>query len=123
MILTWQQIPSPLVSEIIVAGTEKYDVSILDACPRGFEFPMGKMKEGYDSIVSCTKLNTRLWRREKYGLCPVNHNPLKLEQTQDLAPFYEENSAFYMLRSNIMRNSDNRIGRNPFFMRFGFQKI
>lgn len=73
------------------------------------------IKHGFDSIVSCNKLQTRLWRKESYGYCPVNHNPLKLEQTQDLPEVYEENSAFYIFDSKIISITGNRIGKNPYF--------
>ena len=68
----------------------------------------------YDSVVSCTEHKTRFWRKEEYGYCPVNHNPFKLEQTQDLPSFYEENSCFYMFNPDVIM-SGNRIGKNPFF--------
>jgi len=69
----------------------------------------------YDSIVSCNPIQTRLWRKEKYGMCPVNHNPVKLEQTQDLPIYYEENSLFYAFKSDMPIETGTRIGRNPFF--------
>ena len=69
----------------------------------------------YDSVVSCTKHNSRFWRNELYGPCPINHNPMKLEQTQDLPTLYEENSAFYIFKSIDFIKSHNRIGVKPFF--------
>lgn len=74
-----------------------------------------KFKKGYDSVVSCNTYQNRLWRKESYGYCPINHNPLKLEQTQDLAVYYEENSLFYMFKSNKFLKTKSRIGLNPFF--------
>lgn len=69
----------------------------------------------YDSIVSCNVYQTRFWRKENYGFCPVNHNPLKLEQTQDLPKYYEENSAFYIFEPDVLLKTGNRIGKNPYF--------
>jgi len=74
----------------------------------------------YDSIVSCNKLQSRLWRQEKYGYSPINHNPIKLEQTQDLPEIYEENSAFYMFENNVIKKYNNRIGINPYFYPINF---
>jgi CMP-N-acetylneuraminic acid synthetase len=71
--------------------------------------------DSYDSVVSCTVLKERLWRKEKYGYCPVNHNPLKLEQTQDLPEILKENSCFYCFREETILRSKNRIGINPMF--------
>jgi CMP-N-acetylneuraminic acid synthetase len=69
----------------------------------------------YDSVVSCNKLQTRLWRKENYGYAPINHNPVKLEQTQDLPELYEENSAFYIFKCSNFFHTNLRIGSNPFF--------
>tara|TARA_Y100001938_G_C8095798_1_gene438050 strand:- start:1183 stop:1812 length:630 start_codon:yes stop_codon:yes gene_type:complete len=71
--------------------------------------------ENYGSVASCTKLHTRLWRKEDYGYCPINHNPLKLEQTQDLPPLFEENSAFYIFDPLYFAQSRSRICDNPYF--------
>lgn len=73
------------------------------------------MLQDYDSVVSCNVHQVRFWRKEDYGFCPVNHNPAKLEQTQDLPKYYEENSAFYIFQPNILLKTGNRIGQNPFF--------
>jgi CMP-N-acetylneuraminic acid synthetase len=69
----------------------------------------------YDSVVSCSVLQTRLWRQENYGMCPINHNPMKLEQTQDLPRYYEENSLFYIFYSGQITATGNRIGTSPYF--------
>ena len=79
-----------------------------------------KILEGYDSVVSCNEINTRFWRKESYGYCPVNHNPMKLEQTQDLPTFYEENSTFYIFDVEVFLKTRTRIGFNPFFYPISF---
>lgn len=65
----------------------------------------------YDSLFSVTRLQTRLyWDSGE----PVNHDPKKLDRTQDLPPVYEENSNFYIFSRSSFKNADNnRIGRNP----------
>tara|TARA_R110000796_G_scaffold221798_3_gene337985 strand:+ start:1685 stop:2329 length:645 start_codon:yes stop_codon:yes gene_type:complete len=73
------------------------------------------MKEGHDSIVACNLYQNRLWRKEAYGYCPLNHNPCRLEQTQDLPVFYEENSLFYIFNSNEFLKTNLRIGTKPYF--------
>ena len=78
------------------------------------------LEGGYDSVVSCTTVQTRLWRKEDYGMCPVNHNPMKLEQTQELPVYYEENSLFYIFNSDILISTGNRVGRNPNFYATSF---
>ena len=74
-----------------------------------------KMMSNYDSVVSCTAHNSRFWRKEDYGMCPINHNPVKMEQTQDLPTLYEENSAFYIFKPEVALNLNSRIGHNAYF--------
>ena len=73
------------------------------------------MLYNHDSVVSCNVHQVRFWRKESYGFCPVNHNPAKLEQTQDLPKYYEENSAFYIFEPSVLLKTGNRIGKNPYF--------
>ena len=72
------------------------------------------------TIVSCNVVSSRLWRQENYGICPVNHNPLKLEQTQDLPKLFEENSLFYMFKSDNFLKTKSRIGLKPYFFQTNF---
>ncbi len=76
--------------------------------------------QNHDSVVSCNKVNTRFWRKENYGYVPVNHNPMKLEQTQDLPTYYEENSTFYIFDVEMFKKTNTRIGFNPYFYPIGF---
>ena len=70
-------------------------------------------KDQVDSVFSCDKLQIRMWRDEEYGICPVNHNPVDLKQTQDLPPYYAENSLFYMFKADVLQRFSNRIGVSP----------
>ena len=65
----------------------------------------------YDSLFSVTKIQTRFW--DGVGR-PVNHNPNILLRTQDLPPFYEENSCIYIFDSSTLINNHNRIGSRPY---------
>jgi CMP-N-acetylneuraminic acid synthetase len=75
---------------------------------------VGKMND-FDSVVSCDEIQARLWRKESYGFCPVNHNPTRLEQTQDLPKIYMENSCFYIFHSRNFIKNKLRVGQNPCF--------
>ena len=67
---------------------------------------------GYDSIFSVTRLQTRLYNEDGKAL---NHDPKKLIRTQDLTPVYEENSNFYIFTRESFKNAGNkRIGTKPF---------
>lgn len=79
-----------------------------------------KKMTDHDSVVSCNVISSRLWRQESYGTCPVNHNPLKLEQTQDLPKLFEENSLFYMFKSDNFLKTKSRIGLKPYFFQTSF---
>ena len=76
---------------------------------------LSKLDKKNTSVVSCNLYQNRLWRKESYGYCPVNHNPCKLEQTQDLPEFYEENSLFYIFNSDDFKKTKLRISNSPYF--------
>ena len=78
-----------------------------------------KLFSGYDSVFSVDVMQQRLWREESYGYCPINHNPMRLEQTQDLPKYYCENSYLYAFRPEVL-DQDNRIGKNPYLLELGF---
>ena len=66
----------------------------------------------YDSLFSVTKIQQRLYDK---NFIPVNHNPDKLINTQELDPIYIENSCFYIFsRDSFLNNNYNRIGKRPY---------
>jgi CMP-N-acetylneuraminic acid synthetase len=69
------------------------------------------LNEGYDSLFSVTRLQTRLY--DSNGRA-INHNPDKLIRTQDLLPVYEENSCLYIFSLKSFLKKKRRIGENPF---------
>ena len=73
----------------------------------------------YDSKFSVNVIQNRFWKNGEYGLLPVNHNPMKLEQTQDLPPYYMENSYLYLFKVGVLKFG-NRIGENPKIMEVEF---
>lgn len=88
--------------------------------PDHIKFAFNKInKEGYDSVFSANSVQNRFWRKENYGYCPINHNPMKLEQTQDLPKYYMENSYLYSFLPEVL-DFNNRIGHNPYIMEIGF---
>jgi len=65
----------------------------------------------YDSLFSVTRVQARYWD----GLArAVNHNPNILLRTQDLPPFYEENSCIYIFSGMSLRERHSRIGNRPY---------
>jgi CMP-N-acetylneuraminic acid synthetase len=56
------------------------------------------------------KIQTRFYRED---LSPVNHDPDNLIRTQDLEPWYEENSNLYCFNRESFAATGARIGRRP----------
>ena len=64
----------------------------------------------YDSLFSVTGVRSRFWDAEGR---PINHDPMRLMRTQDLAPVFEENSNLYLFSGENLEKRRNRIGQNP----------
>lgn len=63
-----------------------------------------------DSLFTVNKIQTRFYRADG---SPVNHDPTNLIQTQDLEPWYEENSCLYIFSADSFAATDARIGKTP----------
>lgn len=74
--------------------------------------------DAYDSLMSVTRHQTRLWWGPNK---PINHNPEELLRTQDLPPVFEENSTMFMYPRELIIESGKRVGANPLF--FEMDKI
>jgi N-acylneuraminate cytidylyltransferase len=77
---------------------------------RAIERYFTALREGYDSLFSVTRLQTRLY--DKKGM-PINHDPDELLRTQDLPPVYEENSCLYLFSRGSFALKRRRIGGKP----------
>lgn len=64
----------------------------------------------YDSLFSVTRVQTRFWDSLARA---INHNPNILIRTQDLPPFFEENSCLYIFERDTIIGRHNRIGNRP----------
>ncbi len=64
----------------------------------------------FDSLFGVTRLQTRLWDAPGH---PVNHDPEVLLRTQDLPPFYLENSCIYLFTRANLEFRRNRLGKHP----------
>lgn len=63
-----------------------------------------------DSLFTVDKVQTRFYRADG---SPVNHNPEQLIPTQDLEPWFEENSNLYIFTEESFSKTNARIGANP----------
>lgn len=63
-----------------------------------------------DSLFTVNKFQTRFYRADGSA---VNHDPDNLIQTQDLEPWYEENSNLYLFSGASFAATRARIGKRP----------
>ncbi|MBS0388237.1 MAG: acylneuraminate cytidylyltransferase family protein [Proteobacteria bacterium] len=63
-----------------------------------------------DSLFTVDKVQTRFYRADG---SPVNHDPDNLIPTQDLEPWYEENSNLYVFTKESFASTKARIGKRP----------
>jgi len=63
-----------------------------------------------DSLFTVDRIQTRFYREDG---SPVNHDPDNLLRTQDLEPWFEENSNLYIFTRESFSKTDARIGEHP----------
>jgi CMP-N-acetylneuraminic acid synthetase len=63
-----------------------------------------------DSLFTVNRIQTRFYRADGSA---VNHDPDNLIQTQDLEPWFEENSNLYIFSAGSFARTNARIGRAP----------
>jgi CMP-N-acetylneuraminic acid synthetase len=63
-----------------------------------------------DSLFTVNKFQTRFYRSD---VSAVNHDPANLIRTQDLEPWFEENSNLYLFNRESFAATKARIGRKP----------
>jgi len=69
------------------------------------------LKAGYcDSLFTVNRFQTRFYRQDA---SPVNHDPENLIRTQDLEPWFEENSNLYVFSGESFARTNARIGKKP----------
>jgi CMP-N-acetylneuraminic acid synthetase len=74
------------------------------------KFKEAKIKGLADSLFTVDKVQTRFYRADA---TPVNHDPNNLVPTQDLEPWFEENSNLYIFTSESFLKTEARIGALP----------
>ena len=74
------------------------------------KFLEAKEKGTADSLFTVNKFQTRFYRQDGTA---VNHDPDNLIRTQDLEPWYEENSNLYIFTAESFAATNARIGKQP----------
>jgi CMP-N-acetylneuraminic acid synthetase len=73
-------------------------------------FRTAQSKGAADSLFTVDKIQTRFYRAD---CSPVNHDPDNLVRTQDLEPWFEENSNLYIFTRDSFAQTNARIGKRP----------
>ena len=74
------------------------------------KFQIAVKAEGADSLFTVNKVQDRFY---DVDVQPINHDPANLIRTQDLDPWYQENSNLYLFSKESFFKTDARIGANP----------
>lgn len=64
----------------------------------------------HDSLFTVNRHQARFYTPDGY---PINHDPANLMRTQDLSPYFEENSVFYLFTADSFASTGARIGKTP----------
>ena len=72
------------------------------------------LQEGIaDSLFTVNKIQDRFY---DYNAQPINHDPNNLIRTQDLEPWYQENSNLYLFTKKSFLSTQARIGCQPMML-------
>ena len=74
------------------------------------QYRLGVEEGTADSLFTVNRFQTRFYRQDG---SPVNHDPQNLVRTQDLEPWYEENSNLYIFSKASFDSTSARIGQHP----------
>ena len=64
----------------------------------------------HDSLFTVNQVRERFYNADAK---PINHDPKKLIRTQDLEPWYQENSNLYLFTQHSFMATEARIGQSP----------
>ena len=73
----------------------------------------GLLLHTLDSVFTVNKFQTRFYRADGSA---VNHDPATLARTQDLEPWFEENSNLYIFSAQSFSKTNSRIGERPLML-------
>lgn len=70
------------------------------------------LNHNYDSILSVKNSHSFLWEKNNKYAIPINYDPNKRPNRQDMKNQFEENGAIYATRTNLFLKSNCRISGN-----------
>ena len=68
------------------------------------------VKRGVDSLFTVNRVQSRFYSESVEA---INHDPQNLIPTQELTPWFEENSCLYIFTRESFSHTQARIGKNP----------
>lgn len=74
------------------------------------KYQQGVLAGSCDSVFTVNQFNTRFYRADASA---INHDPNNLIRTQDLEPWFEENSNLYVFSKASFASTQARIGKKP----------
>lgn len=78
---------------------------------KGLNLYMNGLSQGkYDSLFTVNRHQARFYDSSN---SPINHDPQNLVPTQNLEPFFEENSNLYIFSKSSFLSTNARIGSRP----------
>jgi len=77
------------------------------------KFQIAVKAEGADSLFTVNKVQDRFY---DVDVQPINHDPVNLIRTQDLDPWYQENSNLYLFTKESFSQTQARIGISPMML-------
>jgi CMP-N-acetylneuraminic acid synthetase len=77
------------------------------------QFAKARTSGQADSLFTVNKFQTRFYASDGR---PINHDPANLVRTQDLEPWYEENSNLYIFTAESFGKTRARIGSKPMML-------
>jgi len=75
------------------------------------------LKGEADSLFTVNRVHERFYDRDAK---PINHDPNNLIRTQDLEPWFQENSNLYLFTKKSFDSTNARIGRHPMMLETDF---
>lgn len=66
----------------------------------------------FDSVFSAFISHYLLWKKEKRRITPVNYNPIKRQNRQNMSGYVIENGAIYITKNTSFRKTKCRISGN-----------
>ena len=64
-----------------------------------------------DSLLSVCENKRFLWQRENKSAIPINYDYMNRQREQDMQPQYQENGSIYIMKPELLRKTNNRLGK------------